>query len=182
MEIATSEELFNYPLHPYTRSLISAIPLPDPRLERNKVLNTYDPSQHNYTEADPPKLTLIGHDHYVYGNTEELEAYKALREKNVPLHTLSIVGVNAEAPEEGPAADTTSREVILDRPAGDRGSFFYGLLSFLLPIPGLLAAYLFRKHNYMRNYKVCRKGALASLICIGALGLLLGLLVLIALK
>ena len=182
VEIATSEELFNYPLHPYTRSLISAIPLPDPRLERNKVLNTYDPSQHNYTEADPPKLTLIGHDHYVYGNTEELEAYKALREKNVPLHTLFIVGVNAEAPEEGPTADTTSREVILDRPAGDRGSFFYGLLSFLLPIPGLLAAYLFRKHNYMRNYKVCRKGALASLICIGALGLLLGLLVLIALK
>ena len=182
VEIATSEELFNYPLHPYTRSLISAIPLPDPRLERNKVLNTYDPSQHNYTEADPPNLTLIGHDHYVYGNTEELEAYKALREKNVPLHTLFIVGVNAEAPEEGPTADTTSREVILDRPAGDRGSFFYGLLSFLLPIPGLLAAYLFRKHNYMRNYKVCRKGALASLICIGALGLLLGLLVLIALK
>lgn len=41
VEIASSEELFNYPLHPYTRSLISAIPLPDPQLEKNKVLFTY---------------------------------------------------------------------------------------------------------------------------------------------
>ena len=43
VEIASSEELFDYPLHPYTRSLISAIPLPDPQLEKHKVLYTYDP-------------------------------------------------------------------------------------------------------------------------------------------
>ncbi len=36
VEVAEAEELFNYPLHPYTHSLISAIPIPDPQLEKNK--------------------------------------------------------------------------------------------------------------------------------------------------
>ena len=40
VEVAEAEELFNYPLHPYTHSLISAIPIPDPQLEKNKVLYT----------------------------------------------------------------------------------------------------------------------------------------------
>ena len=64
VEIASAEELFNYPLHPYTRSLISAIPIPDPELEKNKVLFTYDPSVHDYSE-DKPEMTCIGHDHYI---------------------------------------------------------------------------------------------------------------------
>ena len=50
VEIAEAEELFNFPLHPYTKSLISAIPIPDPQLEKNKVLFTYDPSVHDYSE------------------------------------------------------------------------------------------------------------------------------------
>ena len=100
VEIATSDELFNYPLHPYTRSLISAIPLPDPQLEKHKVLYTYDPSVHNYAEGEEPELVNIGHEHYVYGSAAEIAGYKAVRERGVPLKTLSIVGVNAEAPEE----------------------------------------------------------------------------------
>ncbi|MBR2662924.1 MAG: ATP-binding cassette domain-containing protein, partial [Clostridia bacterium] len=44
VEIAETEELFHYPMHPYTRSLISAIPIPDPKLEKHKMLFTYDPS------------------------------------------------------------------------------------------------------------------------------------------
>ena len=67
MEIAETDELFNFPLHPYTRSLISAIPIPDPQLEKNKVLFTYDPSVHDYS-VDKPEMTCIGHGHYVYGN------------------------------------------------------------------------------------------------------------------
>ena len=67
VEVAEAEELFNYPLHPYTHSLISAIPIPDPQLEKNKVLYTYDPSIHDYSE-DKPEFVCIGHDHYVYGN------------------------------------------------------------------------------------------------------------------
>ena len=49
VEVAEAEELFNFPLHPYTHSLISAIPIPDPQLEKNKVLYTYDPSIHDYS-------------------------------------------------------------------------------------------------------------------------------------
>ncbi|MBO5790406.1 MAG: ATP-binding cassette domain-containing protein, partial [Clostridia bacterium] len=83
VEIAEAEELFDYPLHPYTRSLISAIPVPDPRLEKNKVLFTYDPSVHDYSESKP-SLVCIGHNHYVYGNAEEIEKYKEIREKGEP--------------------------------------------------------------------------------------------------
>ena len=180
VEIATSEELFSYPLHPYTRSLISAIPLPDPQLEKNKVLFTYDPSVHHYGEGAEPALTCVGHDHYVYGSPEEIAAYKALRDRDVPLKTLSIVGVNTEPPEERGEETAVSSEVILDRPIHDTGSAWYALLSFLLPIVGVIAAWLFLRHNHIRNFKACRKGVLAFLICLGALALLLGLLILLA--
>ena len=63
VEIATSEELFDFPLHPYTRSLISAIPIPDPKLEKNKSLYIYDPAMHDYSE-DQPELVCIGNDHW----------------------------------------------------------------------------------------------------------------------
>ena len=90
VEVAEAEELFNYPLHPYTHSLISAIPIPDPQLEKNKVLYTYDPSIHDYSE-DKPEFVCIGHDHYVYGNKKEIEEYKAIREKGEPMKTIRIV-------------------------------------------------------------------------------------------
>ncbi len=167
VEIATSEELFNYPLHPYTRALISAIPLPDPKLEKHKALFTYDPSQHDYSNGKEPELTLIGHDHYVYGSEEEIAEYKKIRERNVPLKTLSIIGVNTEAPDESVEEENlATSEVILDRPIHDTGSAIYVILSFLLPIIGIIAAIIFRKKNYIRNFKACRKGFIASFGCI----------------
>ena len=75
VEIAPAEELFRFPLHPYTKSLISAIPIPDPKLERNKVLLTYDPAQHDYSK-EAPTLTDIGYDHLVFGNQEEIARYQ----------------------------------------------------------------------------------------------------------
>lgn len=181
VEVASSEELFNYPLHPYTRSLISAIPLPDPKLEKNKVLYTYDPSVHDYSDGDEPELTLIGHDHYVYGSKKEIEEYRAIREKNVPLKTLSIVGINAEAPEEEQVPEeAVSNEVILDRPVHDTGNALYVILSFLLPILGLIAAYIFRRHNYIRNFKACRKGAIAAFVFLGVLLAVFAVLLVIA--
>lgn len=161
VEIATSEELFNYPLHPYTRSLISAIPLPDPQLEKHKVLYTYDPSMHDYTDESQPELVNIGHGHYVYGSPEEIAEYRALRERGEPLKTLSIVGVNTDTAQEGADNGPTAGEVILDRPVHDTGSAWYAILSFFLPILGLIAAVVFRRHNYIRNYKACRKGVIA---------------------
>lgn len=180
VEIASSEELFDYPLHPYTRSLISAIPLPDPQLEKHKVLYTYDPSMHNYTDETHPELVDIGHGHFVYGSPEEIAEYRALRERGEPLKSLSIVGVNAEAPEEGSEVNLAASEVILDRPMHDTGSAWYAILSFFLPILGLIAAFVFRRHNYIRNYKACRKGVIAFAATLGVCVALLLLFIVIA--
>lgn len=78
MEIAESEELFSYPLHPYTKSLISAIPVPDPLIEKEKKLLVYDPSMHDYTSAQP-ELVDIGNGHMVFGSPAEIEKYKEIR-------------------------------------------------------------------------------------------------------
>ena len=180
VEIASSEELFDYPLHPYTRSLISAIPLPDPQLEKHKVLYTYDPSMHNYTDETHPELVDIGHGHFVYGSPEEIAEYRALRERGEPLKSLSIVGVNAETPEEGSEVNLAASEVILDRPVHDTGSAWYAILSFFLPILGLIAAFVFRRHNYIRNYKACRKGVIAFAATLGVCVALLLLFIVIA--
>ena len=180
VEIASSEELFDYPLHPYTRSLISAIPLPDPQLEKHKVLDTYDPSMHNYTDETQPELVDIGHGHFVYGSPEEIAEYRALRERGEPLKSLSIVGVNAEAPEEGSEVNLAASEVILDRPVHDTGSAWYAIISFFLPILGLIAAFVFRRHNYIRNYKACRKGVIAFAATLGVCVALLLLFIVIA--
>lgn len=81
MEIAESEELFAFPLHPYTKSLISAIPVPDPAIEKDKKLVVYDPSMHNY-ETEKPELTDLGNGHMVYGSPSEIEEYKKIRFAN----------------------------------------------------------------------------------------------------
>ena len=88
VEIAPAEELFAHPMHPYTRSLISAIPIPDPVLERSKTLLAYDPAIHDYEQAKP-RLECIGFDHYVFGDERELAQYRACRDagKAPPLKT-----------------------------------------------------------------------------------------------
>jgi len=78
MEIAETEELFRYPLHPYTKSLMSAIPVPDPIIEKQKKLFVYKPEIHDYSE-EKPQLVDIGNGHMVFGNTKEIEAYKKIR-------------------------------------------------------------------------------------------------------
>ncbi len=75
VELADTEELFAYPLHPYTRALLSAIPQPDPREEKNKVLEVYDPSIHNYT-VDKPTWVEIRPNHFITCNNYELEQYR----------------------------------------------------------------------------------------------------------
>ena len=78
MEIAETEELFAYPLHPYTKSLMSAIPVPDPRIEKEKKLFVYDKSMHDYS-VEKPSLVDIGNGHFVFGSPSEIEKYKAIR-------------------------------------------------------------------------------------------------------
>ena len=75
VELAETEKLFAHPLHPYTRALLSAIPMPDPVAERRKKLLVYDPSCHHY-ENDPPVWTEIEPGHFVLANAEENERYR----------------------------------------------------------------------------------------------------------
>lgn len=75
VEVAETEELFNNPIHPYTKALLSAVPIPDPILERQKELVVYDPDQHDYS-VDKPKMLEIKPGHYVWGNDKEHAAYR----------------------------------------------------------------------------------------------------------
>ena len=77
VELAETEELFNNPIHPYTQSLLSAVPIPDPILERKKVLKVYDPDQHDYS-TDKPEMVEIKPGHYVWANKAEQKKYKEL--------------------------------------------------------------------------------------------------------
>ena len=75
VEMADTEQLFRHPLHPYTRALLSAIPQPNPDVEKHKVLEVYDPSCHHY-ENNPPAWTEIEPGHHVLANDEELADYR----------------------------------------------------------------------------------------------------------
>jgi ABC-type oligopeptide transport system ATPase subunit len=82
VELAPSEELFAHPLHPYTKSLLSAIPLPDPRSERRRVRIPYDPKQAHLDSEESPRLQEISPGHLVYCNRAEAGWYrKELEEK-----------------------------------------------------------------------------------------------------
>ena len=192
VEIASSEELFDFPLHPYTRSLISAIPIPDPKLEKGKVLYTYDPSMHEYSE-ETPSLKDIGHGHFVYGTDAEIEECKRIREAGVPLKSSDFSKFDEfykslkksdakENAEKTSGANSTDDGSILDRPIHDTGSKIYSFLSFFLPIIGLITGSIFRKNNYIRNYKKCKKGAIAGFIFRGALIVLFLLFLLLTLR
>ena len=76
VELATSDELFAHPFHPYTRSLLSAIPLPDPITEKNRKRIEYKPVlDHDYSK-EGPSMREVYPGHYVYCNTEEFDRYR----------------------------------------------------------------------------------------------------------
>jgi oligopeptide transport system ATP-binding protein len=75
VELAEAEELFLHPLHPYTKSLLSAVPIPDPEVEKQKQLVVYDPTIHDYS-VNKPKWVEILPGHFVYGNDEEIAGYQ----------------------------------------------------------------------------------------------------------
>ena len=76
VELASSDELFAHPLHPYTRALLSAIPKPDPLSEKERKRFVYVPSKEHDYSKESPKLVEIVPGHFVLGNSEELEKYK----------------------------------------------------------------------------------------------------------
>ncbi len=82
VELASSDELFAHPLHPYTKSLLSAIPLPDPIYEKDRVRIVYNPiAEHDYT-VNKPSLREISPGHFVFCNDDEEEKYKKQLSEN----------------------------------------------------------------------------------------------------
>ncbi len=75
VELTTSEELFRHPLHPYTKSLISAIPLPDPHYEKQRQRITYNAAATHDYSTDKPSLREVLPGHFVYCNEKEYQGY-----------------------------------------------------------------------------------------------------------
>ena len=76
VELATADELFAHPLHPYTKSLLSAVPYPDPNVEASRKRIVYNPSlEHDYS-VQKPTMRELEKGHFVLCNDEEEEKYK----------------------------------------------------------------------------------------------------------
>ena len=78
MEVAETEELFRHPMHPYTRSLLSAVPVPDPLIEKTKKTFVYDRSR-IADAGEGASLADVGGGHLVFGCPEEIEGYRKKR-------------------------------------------------------------------------------------------------------
>ncbi|MGM9929571.1 MAG: ABC transporter ATP-binding protein [Bacillus sp. (in: firmicutes)] len=81
VELAPSEELYENPLHPYTQSLLSAIPQPDPIIERTRQRVTYDPAVHQYAKDEEVKMREVKPGHFVYCSEKELKQFQEQMKK-----------------------------------------------------------------------------------------------------
>ena len=76
VELADSDELFAHPLHPYTKSLLSAIPYPDPHYEKNRRRIEYVPARAHDYSTDLPSLREITPGHFIHCNDAEFARYQ----------------------------------------------------------------------------------------------------------
>ncbi|GEN82544.1 oligopeptide transport ATP-binding protein OppF [Sporosarcina luteola] len=76
VEMAPAEDLYKNPMHPYTKSLLSAIPLPDPIYERTRVRKPYNPNDHKYGTDEKVEFREISPEHFVLCSDKEFEAMK----------------------------------------------------------------------------------------------------------
>ncbi len=75
VEMAPAELLYKNPVHPYTKSLLSAIPIPNPLVEKNKVSFEYDPKVHQYDENNQPEMLEVETGHFVLMSNKEYSHY-----------------------------------------------------------------------------------------------------------
>ncbi|WP_053361896.1 ATP-binding cassette domain-containing protein [Bacillus sp. FJAT-27251] len=77
VELAPADELYANPMHPYTKSLLSAIPLPDPDFERTRKRQSYDPASHKYAADEDVRMREVTPGHFVYCSEKEYQQLKA---------------------------------------------------------------------------------------------------------
>jgi oligopeptide transport system ATP-binding protein len=77
VELTSSDDLYKNPLHPYTQSLLSAIPLPDPETERTRRRFSYNPSVHAYEKGEEVKMREVAPGHFVNCSEKEFKEYQA---------------------------------------------------------------------------------------------------------
>jgi len=78
VELSTSEELYKNPIHPYTQSLLSAIPAPDPYSERTRKRKVYNSNIHGYVEGEEVKMREVKPGHFVYCSEKEYKQYQTI--------------------------------------------------------------------------------------------------------
>ena len=76
VEVANGDDLYKNPLHPYTKSLLSAIPEPNPITERTRKRVDYDPERDHDYSVEKPSMVEVEPEHFVYCSPSELEAYR----------------------------------------------------------------------------------------------------------
>lgn len=74
VELAETKEVIEHAIHPYTKALLSAIPMPDPEYERTKELLVYDPYMHDYVNH-PPKWVEARPGHFILANEDEVKKW-----------------------------------------------------------------------------------------------------------
>ena len=73
VEVAEANEIYTNPLHPYTKSLLSAVPQPNPLSEKRRVRVSYDPSMHHY-DTEQPSMVEVLPGHFLYASPSEIQA------------------------------------------------------------------------------------------------------------
>ena len=75
LEIGSADAVYNHPLHPYTKSLLSAIPVPDPEVEKARQPLEYDTSIE--TDDKTRDMIEVNPGHFVLATPEEAALYTA---------------------------------------------------------------------------------------------------------